>query len=402
MRAKLLLSSLALALGATAGEPTRRPLEGPPARGWARVTLDADAQRQRDGLWISDETGRSVPFLEVRRGHLDAAPAAPASLRLGTTDKGLPTAAFQVPPAPGGHRLRFQVAPLDLPWVARLEGARQGPGGAWVGFSPEPRPHVWQLRTGAEGLLIHLPDEPGAWRFTLRPVVGRAPRLTGLTLQTLGHSWSLEQEARLPLTPEPAGARTWRLSVPAGEAVHRLEVRLRPPVAPLAAELLEPLPDHDGRPAEPRLVPHGGALWALPAFDSQGTRLELATPFRNQHLLLRLPEGAEPLRVEAICARVSLAFPTEPDHTYFLHAGGAAKPAPGDLTSLAAGFDPDQAVPRTLGAAQADPHAVVAETVAPSVWERTRRAWPWIIGAVTLLLAGLASRLLRPATPGEP
>lgn len=390
---------LAFILPLLAQTPTRRPLEGSPARGWSLVTLDGPAQRQRPSLWISDEAGRSVPFLEMAEGRLQTAAHPPEGLRLGGDAQGRPTAAFQLGPATGGQRLHLQVEPRDLPWVAHLAFERQGPGGTWVGWEPRPRLHAWQLGPGDEGLAVALPDEPGAWRLTLRPVVGRAPRLTGLTLQEAPSAWSLRAEERLPITPEALPGGLWRLALPEHDAVQRLEVRLRPPVAPLHAELLAPRPDLEGRPQAPWPVGSHGALWALPAFESEATILELDQPFSGAALLLRLPPGAEPLAVAALGARATLAFPVEPDHRYFLHGGGGANPAPGSLGSLASSFDPAQATRLRLGSPEADPHAVLATPPTPTLWDRGKAAWPYVIGLLALALAAAALRLLKPVEP---
>jgi hypothetical protein len=387
---------LAFILPLVAQAPTRRPLEGPAARGWSMVTLDGPAQRQRPSLWISDETGRSVPFLEVAEGRQQEAAHPPEGLRLGHDAQGRPTAAFQLGPHPGGQRLRLQVEPRDLPWVAHLAFERQGPGGTWVGWEPRPRPHAWQLGPGDEGLSLVLPDEAGAWRLTLRPVVGRAPRLTGLTLQEPASAWSLRAEERLPLNPEALPGGLWRLALPEHDAIQRLEVHLRPPVAPLRAELLVPRPDLEGRPQTPWPVGSRGALWALPALESEATVLDLDQPFSGAVLLLRLPSGAEPLQVVALGARATFAFPVEPDHRYFLHAGGGLHSAPGSLGSLASSFDPSRATHLKLGAPQADPHAIRPDVPTPSLWERGKGAWPYVIGLLALALAAAAARLLKP------
>ncbi len=46
----------------------RRPISPTPASGWARLPLDAEAQRQLKDAWIGDVEGRSIPFIEAREG----------------------------------------------------------------------------------------------------------------------------------------------------------------------------------------------------------------------------------------------------------------------------------------------------------------------------------------------
>lgn len=145
----------------------------------------------------------------------------------------------------------------------------------------------------------------------------------------------------------------------------------------------------------PRPLSHDGALWALPGLDSTSTTLELNTPFLGGDLLLALPSGAEPMAVEAICGLDSLVFPAEAGRMYYLHAGGGVLAAPGELQKLLATFHPERETPRrTMGAAEPDPHAVAPE--APTPWERWKGAWPYVIGALTLVLALAAARLLKP------
>ena len=391
-RALVLLAALA---PLSAQGLQRRPLSPPAKTGWATLTLDADATRQRRTLWLSDADGRPLPVLDVRAGAHATAPAAPKDLRLGRDAEGRPTAAFTVPAGPEGPVLRLDLEPQDRPWITRLQLERRGPGGAWITWDPKPRPHLWDLGAGTEEHRVALPAEPGPWRLTLRPIVGRAPRLAGLAFEAQLRTWSLATEARLPLAFRAEGAGRWRLDVPEGEDLRRLEVQLRAPAAPLHARLLAPRAPVDGKAQEPTPLPVHGALWALPALDSEGTTLTLDAP-HDGPLLLDLPDGAEPVSVQAICARATLAFPAEAGHAYFLHQGGARRTAPGDLAALAAGFDPDRAEALKLGPAEADPHGR-AETAEPrTFWDRSAKAWPWVIGVLVAGLAVFGLRLIKP------
>lgn len=394
MRAILALLVLAPALAAQALQ--RRPLSPPTRSGWASLTLDADATPARGTLWISDADGRPVPHLEVQAGaHLTPA-TRPGGLRLGRDAAGHPTAAFTVPPGPEGPVLRLEVEAVDRPWIARLRLERPGPGGPWITWDPKPRPHAWDLGAEVAELRVPLPAEPGPWRLTLLPVVGRPPRLTGLAFEARRTAWSLATEARQAVAFRAEAPGRWHLDIPPGEDLRRLEVQLRAPTAPVRPQLLRPQPPVDGKAQEPRLLPAHGALWALPALDSEGTTLTLDTP-EDGPLLLQLPEGAEPVAVQAVYARATLAFPAEAGRAYYLHTGGAVRRAPGSLASLASGFDPARAEALRLGAPEADPHGLAPSAKPRTVWDRIAKAWPWLIGALmgALVLAGI--RLMKPA-----
>ena len=395
MRRPLILLPLLVSLAAPAQGLQRRPLSAPKQTGWATLTLDAEATRQRHALWLSDAAGRPLPSLEVRAGVHAAQTSVPGDLRLGRDAEGQPTAAFTVPKGSGGPVLRLDLEAPDRPWIARLQLERRGPGGAWIAWDPKPRPHLWDLGAGAEERRVALPDEPGPWRLTLRAVVGRAPRLTGLTFEAPQRSWSLTTEARFPVAFQAEGPGRWRVEVPKGEDLRRLEVQLRAPAAPVQAQLLVPRPPVEGKAQEPVFLPAHGALWALPALDSEGTSLTLDAP-QDGPLLLALPEGAEPVAIQAVCARATLAFPAEAGHAYFLHQGGARRQAPGDLAALASGFDPERAEALTLGPAEPDPHGQAEAVEAPTFWERQAKAWPWVIGVLVAGLAALGLRLMRP------
>lgn len=402
MRAPLLLTLLALTAFADEAPLQRRALTRPTRAGWAMVELDGAAQRQRTTLWISDAEGHPIPFQDMREGTRRETPGPIPDLRLGRDAEGRPAATFTLPTFPGGTpRLRLAVAAQDRPWIARVKLERQGPGGTWLLWDPRPRPHVWQWADRDEELTVPLPAEPGPWRATLVPILGRAPRWTGLTFDVQQGTWNLRREERLPLTAAPEGPGRWRLAIPEGEPVRALEVRLRPPTAPLQAELAAPQPPVEGRASEPRTLAHQGALWNLPPFESEGTRLELLEGFSGGALLLRLPEGAEPLGVDAIATRGTLAFPAEPGQTYFLHLGGAVKPTPGTLAGFTEGFDPLKAERLTLGAPEADPQGLRAQAAPVTPWDRLAGAWPWLIGLATLGLLAFAARLLKPAPPAE-
>lgn len=393
MRRAALLLALTVTLAAQGLQ--RRPLGAPARSGWGTVTLDAAATRQQGSLWISDAEGRPVPFLEVQAGGRTLPAVVPDGLRLGKDPAGRPTAAFLVPADPGERVLRLEVEAQDRPWIARPLLERQGPGGTWVTWDPKPRPHVWDLGAGSVETEVTLPAEPGPWRLILKPVVGRLPRLTGLSFASRTTTWTLATEARFPLAFEPAGPGTWALALPQGEDLRRLEVQLRPPAAPLRAELLIPRPPVEGRPQPPIPLPAHGALWALPALDSEGTTLTLEAPHHGP-LLLRLPEGAEPIAIQALCGRATLAFPAEAGRRYFLHSGGARRQAPGDLATLQAGVDPQAAESLSLGPAEADPHGQAETIPTPSLWDRTASLWPWLMGGLVALLALFGLRLLRP------
>jgi hypothetical protein len=391
MRPLLALGLACVALNAQTY--TRRPLSTPARSGWALLSLDADAQRQSKGLWISDDQGRPVPFQEMHRG-ANAAQETPApQQRLGRNDKGWPTAAFELPEG-GPRTLRLQVDPVDRPWVARALLERQGPGGTWVLWDPRPRPHAWQLHR-EEGLSFELPAESGPWRLSLKPVVGRPPRLLGLTLTAPAEAWSLQEEAQLPVAFSAVGNGAWRLTLPEGESILSFDVHLKAPAAPLAAELLVPLAERpqDLKAAQP--LGHEGALWALPALESEASRLTLYGATGASTLFLRLPEGGEPDRIEARVHRATLRVPVEQGRSYWAHFGGTPKVAPGELGALPMAFDPKHTERLTLGAAVPDPEGHTAS----QPHDGLGRMLPWAVGAAVLALAAVAWRLLQSGAP---
>ena len=67
--------------------PHRRPIAPAAASGWARLPLDAEAQRALKGAWIGDAEGRSVPFLEAREGLWEARSLALDNLMLGVEEE---------------------------------------------------------------------------------------------------------------------------------------------------------------------------------------------------------------------------------------------------------------------------------------------------------------------------
>ena len=88
-----------------------------------------------------------------------------------------------------------------------------------------------------------------------------------------------------------------------------------------------------------------------------------------------------------------LFFPAETGQAYFLHSGGLTKSAPGSLSELPASSRAFYAgAPLALGPPEPDPQAV---TPAPDPVARLRRALPWGVGLLILLLGFWGFRLLK-------
>jgi hypothetical protein len=372
----------------------RRNVAPPAASGWARVVLDAEAQRDEAGLWISDATGRSVPFLRIREGLWAPQPLEVQHLNLGMDDQGRPSADFEVklPPSwQGGERARLRVD-LDLqgeaPWVAAVAAARERQGGGFLAYDAAPE-HLYDLSPSGRQNSLHLPWDGDRYRLALRTEQGRVPRIAGLRVwaETPPEAVSPTVLQATTVVPVAGKAGFWRVSLAGPDRVAGLEVVLVPPAAPLRVEVLSEAQDGASL---------GSAqLWNLPALDSRATRLDLPGTV-TQSLLLRLTEGARPESVQARIRRETLAFPVEAGQGYALHLGGAARPAPGDLGALPSSRILLSAAPLPLGPATPDPDGLPRRVEAGT---RARSWMPWVAGLAVLLLAAVAWRLLEASKP---
>jgi len=368
----------------------RRAITAPAASGWARLPLDAAAQAETKGLWISDAAGRSVPFLVAREGLWAPQPLDLDHPILGTDGLGRPSAEFGVK-LPGGWRVGERAKlrlDLDLegpaPWVVTVEAARQRPGGAFLAFDAPPPAHLYDLAPSGRCARLELPWDGERYRIALRADQGRAPRITGLRVaaETGPEALAPEQTLAAPLEPVPDRAGAWRITLPQAHRVVGLDLTLAPPAAPLRLEMA--LDDGAFAPApEP--------VWNLPALGSTATRLSLP-PTLARRVTLRLPAGARPESAVVRIRHQVLLFPAEADRAYTLHLGGEARPAPGDLGALPSSRLLLAAEPLALGPETPDPDGLPRRIASG---ERARPWMPWLAGAAVLVLALAAWRLLR-------
>ncbi|HEX9010899.1 MAG TPA: hypothetical protein VF804_11080 [Holophagaceae bacterium] len=368
----------------------RRAIVRPASSGWVRLPLDAAAQADTKGLWISDAAGRSVPFLVAREGLWTPQPLDLDHPVLGTDAQGRPSAEFGVKLPEGwrvGERAKLRID-LDLegvaPWVATAETARQRPGGAFLAFDAAPSAHLYDLAPSGRCTRLELPWDGERYRIALRADQGRAPRITGLRVAAETGPEALAPEQALAVAPEPVPdrPREWRLTLPQADRIVGLDLMLAPPAAPLHLEAAL----DDGA-----FAPLPEPVWNLPALGSAATRLSLP-PTLARRVTLRLPEGA---RLESAKVRIRhqvLFFPAEAGQAYALHLGGEARPAPGDLGALPSSRLLLAAEPLALGPEAPDPDGLPQRV---GSGERARPWMPWLAGAAVLVLGLAAWRLLR-------
>jgi hypothetical protein len=378
----------------------RRPISPPLANGWARLPLDAQAQRQVKDLWIGDAAGRSVPFLEAREG-LWAARSLPLELLLtGKDAEGRPTAAFSLKVPEGWRVGERESLKLDLdldghaPWVVQVNVEREREGGGFIAYDPPSPLHLYDLSPSGSRQTLDLPWDSHRYRLTLLASQGEAPRIRSLQIWAQTRPEALEAELALDgtLTPVPGKLRTWRLSLPDPERVVGLDLELAPPVAPLRPEIRIGESEDDDRSGS-----CSDLVWNLPALRTKSSRLALL-PVQARTITLSLPEGATPLRVRWLVRRQTLLFPVEAGQGYWLHLGGEKKPAPGSLGALPPLRTLATSTPLSLGPGEPDnqglPHREGAD-------QRARPWMPWVAGLALLVLGTAALRLLRPARPPE-
>lgn len=368
----------------------RRAITPPAASGWARLPLDAAAQADTKGLWISDAAGRSVPFLLAREGLWAPQPLNLDHPVLGTDGQGRPSAEFGVKLPAGWHvgeraKLRIDLdLEGDAPWVATVEAARQRPGGAFLAFDAPPSAHLYDLAPSGRRAHLELPWDGARYRIALRADQGRAPRIAGLRVSAETGPEALAPEQALAASLEPVLDRSgeWRITLPQADRIVGLDLTLVPPAAPLHVEAA--LDDGTFAP-----VPE--PVWNLPALGSAATRLSLP-PTLARRVSLRLPAGARPGSALIRIRRQVLLFPAEAGQAYALHLGGEARPAPGDLGALPSSRLLLAAEPLALGPGAADPDGLPRRV---GSGERARPWMPWLAGAAVLVLGLAAWRLLR-------
>lgn len=372
----------------------RRPIPPAAASGWARLPLDAEAQRQLKDAWIGDAAGRSVPFLEAREGLWEARTLPLDHLLTGRDAEGRPTAEFSLRIPEGWQVGERETLRLDLdldgraPWVAQVKAERQREGGAFVAFDPAVPLHLYDLSPAGSRHTLDLPWDGQRYRITLLASQGEAPRIRGLSARAETRPEALEAELALEgvLASEPGRPRTWRLTLPDTERIVGLDLVLAPPAAPLRPEI------HLGEGVEAdRFWTCGDLVWNLPALGTRASRLALA-PVLAKTLTLSLPEGATPERVRVLVRRQTLIVPVEAGQAYALHLGGQARSAPGNLGALPTARALASAAPLALGPAEPDPQGLPRRIGAD---ERARPWMPWVAGLAVLALAAVAWRLLK-------
>lgn len=372
----------------------RRPISPTPASGWARLPLDAEAQRRIGGAWIGDGSGRSIPFLQAREGLWEPRLLPLEHLLIGRDGQGRPTVEFSLKLPEGwqvGERESLQLD-FDLegraPWVAQVQAERQREGGAFIAFDPVAPLHLYDLAPSGSRRSLDLPWDGHRYRLTLLASQGEAPRIRSLTARAETRPEALEAELALevPLVPEPGKPGTWRLSLSDSDRIVGLDLVLAPPTAPLRPELRI----GDG-PEPDRPWACSDLIWNLPALDTRATRIALA-PVQARTLTLTLPEGATPLSARILVRRRTLIFPAEAGQAYRLHLGGEAKPAPGSLGALPSIRTLAATSPLTLGVREPDDQGIPHRETAD---QRARPWMPWLAGLALLVLGGAAWRLFR-------
>jgi hypothetical protein len=378
----------------------RRPIAPAPASGWARLPLDAEAQRQVQEAWIGDAAGRSIPFQEAREGLWESRTLPVELLLTGRDAEGHPTAAFSLKVPEGwrvGERESLKVD-LDLdgaaPWVVQVKAEREQPGGGFITYSPVAPLHLYDLAPSGSRRTLDLPWDSQRYRLTLLASQGEAPRIRSLTVRAETRPEALETELALDgtLAPEPGQPRTWRLSLPDSERTEHterivgLDLELAPPAAPLRPRIRL-----GEDPEERRDYYCNDLVWNLPALRTKASRIALA-PLQARTLLITLPEGATPQRARFLVRRQTLIFPAEAGQAYALHLGGEKKPAPGSLGALPSARSLAATAPLSLGTAEPDdqglPHRESAD-------QRAKPWMPWVAGLTLVVLGFAAWRLMR-------
>ncbi len=400
--ALLLLLLLAACAREDRASLQRRPISPAPANGWARLPLDAEAQRRLQGAWIGDASGRSLPFLEAREGLWETRLLPLENLLTGKDEEGRPTVEFSLRLPEGwrvGEREHLRIE-LDLdgraPWVAQVQAERQRERGGFIAYDPISPLHLYDLSPSGNRRSLDLPWDGERYRLTLLASQGEAPRIRGLSARAETRPEALETELAMDgvLTPEPGRPRTWRLTLPDTQRVVGLDLLLAPPVAPLRPDIRLSEGQEDYRDSY-----CNDLVWNLPALNTKSSRIALS-PIQAKTLTFTLPEGATPLRVRILVRRQTLIFPAEAGQAYALHLGGEAKPAPGSLGALPALRALTATRPLSLGAAEPDDQGLPRREGADL---RARPWMPWIAGLALLMLGAAAWRLLqtgpKPDTP---
>jgi hypothetical protein len=184
------------------------------------------------------------------------------------------------------------------------------------------------------------------------------------------------------------GPPIWHFKLPRVEQLVAADVMVMPPLAPV-----KPIFEVRNQKAEPRRISLQGAVWNIPALATSSTHV-LLSPTLTSQIDLLLPKGAQLKAVHFWARRDVLVFPAEAHQTYFLHLGGQAKTAPGNLSAL-----PDSSrllysqKPLQLGSPESDPQGI--PRIIATTEDQTRLWLPWIAGVAVAVLGFFAIRLLR-------
>ena len=379
----------------------RRPISPTAASGWARLPLDAEAQRHLKGAWIGDAAGHSIPFLEARDGLWEARSLPVELLLTGQDAEGRATAAFSLKVPQGWRVGERESLRLDLdlegkaPWVVQVKAEREREGGGFIAYDPVAPLHLYDLSPSGSRTALDLPWDSHRYRLTLLAAQGEAPRIRSLQVRAQTRPEALEAELALEgtLSVVSGQPRTWRLTLPDSERVVGLDLELTPPAAPLRPDIRIGEADDDERGWS-----CNDLVWNLPALNTRSSRIALA-PVQARVLTVGLPEGATPQRMRVLVRRQTLLFPAEAGKAYALHLGGEKKPAPGSLGALPNIRTLAASVPLTLGAAEPDDQGL-PHREGPD--QRARPWMPWVAGLALLVLGFAAWRLMRQVeTPGR-
>lgn len=379
----------------------RRPLETAPQNGWARVRLDGEAQRAMQGVWIGDAEGNPIPFLTEREGLWAPQVLETSQYLAGKDAKGNPTAEFALV-FPNGWQVREREQlrlDLDLegrsPWVARVDISRRMENGGFLTLERDSPFFVYDLSNDRHTSQLTLPWDAERYRVTLVPTQGKAPTLRGI--RVTASTWPEQLEADESVEPRctreasKTPGESWLLALPTAERVVAADVFLKAPVAPVQVSVDADASAETG-PDRPTLRSMGGGtVWNLPALQTSATRVALNPTVANR-LHLRLPENTTLESVRLLIRHEALLFPAEASRSYYLHFGGRAKQAPGNLGAL----PPSRLVygrnPLKLMPAESDPQGL---GVLLDKGDQTRPWLAWVVGLVVLVLGYAAFKLLR-------
>lgn len=379
----------------------RRPLEVAAQSGWARIRLDGSAQANMEGIWLSDAEGNSIPFLLEREGLWAPQVLETTSYLAGKNAKGIPTAEFALK-FPNGWQVREREQlrlELDLtgeaPWVSRVDISRRMENGGFVTLERDSPYFVYDLGNDRHTSQITLPWDAERYRVTLVPTQGKAPKLLGIRITA--STWPEQLEADEVITPGMVRESSiqsgghWTLTLPKPERVVGADVLLKAPVAPVYVTLDAEEKNGDGSQRPLLRSMGGGTIWNLPALETRATRVGL-NPAIADRLRLQLPENVVVESVKLLIRHEVLLFPADAAKPYYLHFGGRAKLAPGNLSAL----PPSRAVygrkPLGLGTVEADAQGL---GIILDKGDQTRPWLPWVVGLVVLILGFAAFKLLR-------